>query len=88
MEVEYTPAFARDLRRERNARVRDRVEALIEELKAAPAITAVNGVVRVTAPGRYYRARVGDFRLGFAMDGDRVVLLRFMHRRDIYRYFP
>ena len=88
MEVEYAPAFARDLKRERNAEVRSRVEKLIEDLKAAPAITSVSGAVRVTAPGRYYRVRLGDHRLGFALEGDRVVLLRFMHRRDIYRHFP
>ena len=88
MEIEYTPAFARDLKRERSPRVRDRVERLIEELKAAPTITAVHGAARVTAPGRYYRVRLGDFRLGFALEGERVILLRFMHRRDIYRFFP
>ncbi|MCY3507326.1 MAG: type II toxin-antitoxin system RelE/ParE family toxin [Chloroflexi bacterium] len=88
MRVEYTPAFARDLKRERNAELKRRVERRIEELKAATAITDVTRAVRVTAPGRYYRIRLGDFRLGFALVGDRVVLLRFMHRRDIYRYFP
>lgn len=88
MEVEYTPAFSRDLKRERNAELRRRVQQVIDELKAAPTVAAVRGAVRVTAPGRYYRIRVGDFRLGFALEGDRVVLLRFMHRRDIYRFFP
>lgn len=88
MEVEYTSAFARDLRKERGAQNRNRVERLLEELKAASAITNVRGAVRVTAPGHFYRVRLGDYRLGFALEGDRVVLLRFMHRRDIYRYFP
>ena len=37
---------------------------------------------------RYYRARIGDHRLGIALEGDVVVLVRFLHRRDIYRLFP
>ena len=38
--------------------------------------------------GRSYRIKVGAYRLGIALDGDTVVLVRFMHRRDIYRNFP
>jgi mRNA interferase RelE/StbE len=37
----------------------------------------------------YYRIRIGDYRLGMeAISGREVVLLRFLHRKDIYRYFP
>lgn len=88
MEVEYTPAFARDLRKERNPQTRSRVKRAIEGLKAASAISDVRGAVRLTAPGRFYRVRIGDYRLGFALEGSRAVLLRFMHRRDIYHHFP
>lgn len=37
---------------------------------------------------RYYRIRVGDYRLGLALEGDTVILVRFLHRKEIYRYFP
>ena len=32
--------------------------------------------------------RIGDYRLGAALEGDALVLVRFLHRRDIYRFFP
>ncbi|NPA92437.1 MAG: type II toxin-antitoxin system RelE/ParE family toxin, partial [Chloroflexi bacterium] len=36
----------------------------------------------------FYRIRLGDYRLGLEIEGDTVVFVRFLHRRDIYRYFP
>jgi mRNA interferase RelE/StbE len=40
------------------------------------------------AKGNYYRIRIGNYRLGLRYDSNSVTLLRFMHRKDIYTYFP
>ena len=65
-----------------------RVEQIIEELKAASTITEIRNVERMAGRERYYRARIGGYRLGIALEGDVAVLVRFLHRRDIYRFFP
>ena len=31
---------------------------------------------------------MGDYRLGITMEGDVAVLVRFLNRREIYRFFP
>ncbi len=36
----------------------------------------------------YYRIRIGDYRLGFSIEKDQIKLIRFLHRKDIYRFFP
>jgi mRNA interferase RelE/StbE len=43
---------------------------------------------RLRAEGQHYRIRIGDYRLGTTMDGETVVLRRFLPRGEIYRYFP
>lgn len=89
METEARPSFIRDLKRLRNATVRRRLERAIETIEAAADITAIPGMVRITGTAEpHYRIRMGDYRLGIALDGDVVVLVRFLHRRDIYRFFP
>jgi mRNA interferase RelE/StbE len=35
-----------------------------------------------------YRIRVGDYRIGIYYDSDEVQLMRFLHRKEIYRKFP
>jgi mRNA interferase RelE/StbE len=36
----------------------------------------------------YYRIRIGNYRVGIILADDTVIFVRFLHRRDIYRYFP
>ena len=88
MEVEFAPSFIRDLRRVRGAEIRGRVERLIDELESASNLSAIAGVARIRGPGRYYRVRIGDYRLGLTLEDGTAVLIRFLHRRDIYRFFP
>lgn len=88
MELEYEVGFRRDLRRLRNAALRVRVERTIADLEAASAITAISGVESIRGHSGYYRIRIGDYRLGMAVEGEALVLVRFLHRRDIYRSFP
>ena len=89
METETRPSFIRDLKRVRSASVRRRVERTIESIEAAANLAAIPGISRITATGEpHYRIRIGDYRLGIAVQGDVVVLVRFLHRSDIYRFFP
>ena len=88
MEVEFRTSFTRDLRRIRSAEVRQRVLRKLEELETALTIEEVSGTRRLTADGRQYRIRMGDYRLGITIDGQVAVLVRFLHRREIYRFFP
>ena len=88
MELEYRTSFIRDLRRVRSADMRGRVERTIEDLEAASTIVEIPGAARIKAQGHYYRIRLGDYRLGIALENDVATLVRFLHRRDIYRFFP
>ena len=88
MKVEPNRGFTRDLRRIRSSELRQRLLRKLEELEAASDITEVRGVVKLTDEGSYYRIRIGDYRLGLAAEGDEVTLLRFLHRSEIYQFFP
>ncbi len=89
MELEYRASFVRDLRRVGNAELSRRVERALGDLEAAATIADIAGAVRLSSrAGRYYRIRIGEYRLGLALEGDAVILVRFLHRRDIYRMFP
>ena len=88
MEIRYSRNFIRDIRRVRDASIRRRVDRALDDLEAASTVADVAAVRRIASGGRLYRIRIGDYRLGFALDGNAVTLMRFMHRRQIYRYFP
>jgi mRNA interferase RelE/StbE len=38
---------------------------------------------------RFYRIRVGDYRVGFELTGpNEILLILVAHRKDIYKRFP
>ena len=88
MEIRYRTSFGRDLRRERNSDLRRRVERIVEQLQRAPSVASVPGLAAMQGYKNHYRIRVGDYRLGVIVDGDSVILVRLLHRREIYRHFP
>ena len=76
------------MRRIRSSDVLKRVLQKIQEIEGALALTQVTGIRRIAGGSHHYRVRIGDYRLSATVEGDLVTLLRFLHRRDIYRYFP
>ena len=86
MEVEFTPGFARDLRRLRDGAMLRRVGRTIEELEAAASLSDMSEVRRLnTESGRSYRIRIGEYRLVMEVGSGVAVLVKFGHRRDVYR---
>lgn len=89
MNVEYRQLFLRDLKKLKKTEMYERIYLLafdilpkLENLQDFPNIKAMVGY-----PG-YYRIRLGDYRIGFTMEDDSIELMRVIHRRDFYRYFP
>ena len=64
MEVSFDDSFNRDLRRIRDTALRRRVERAIGDVEAAPTISEIPGIERMRARGRFYRIRVGEYRIG------------------------
>ncbi|MCY7282069.1 MAG: type II toxin-antitoxin system RelE/ParE family toxin, partial [Cyanobacteria bacterium CAN_BIN43] len=36
----------------------------------------------------HYRIRLADYRVGIIRQGDSLEMMRVLHRREFYRYFP
>jgi mRNA interferase RelE/StbE len=85
---EFRTSFTRDLRRVRDRSLFKRVQETIEEVEAAGSILEIRNLKKLRTEGRYYRIRLGDYRIGLIVEGDSVVFVRLLHRNEIYRYFP
>ena len=88
MKVAFRTSFTRDLRKLKDRQMRRRVKTLVEQVEQAPTFDTIPGLKKLSGEGRHFRIRVGDYRCGIAVDDDTVTFMRFLHRRDIYRYFP
>jgi len=89
MKVLYVRALVKDLEAvSRNLGVKKRLLKLIEMLKTIDSLSELQNIKKIKGYDNYYRLRVGDYRLGLKLSGNTVELIRFLHRRDIYRRFP
>jgi len=87
--VSYTITYSREAARQmaglgkRDIRTARRIIGVIEKMAADP----FAGDVKRLRGAPWYRRRVGDWRIIFAVDGDRLVveIVRVAHRREVYR---
>ena len=89
MRIEYLPTFIKDLKSLRGTPHFQKIHSLaFEEIQLLPSVEAIPNCSKLVGYEFYYRIRVGDYRIGFRLDGDTLVFMRVVHRKDIYRYFP
>lgn len=88
MKVEFRESFLKDLERVRDVATRRRIREIIEQVEAAETLSDIANLKKRRGSDRYYRIRTGDYRIGLILERDSVVFVRFLHRKEIYRYFP
>ena len=81
--VEFVPSAARELAsldQPMRRRVARRIEQLAEDPRAA-------GSLKLRGADNVWRSRIGDYRLLYRIEDDRLVVLviKIGHRRDVYR---
>jgi len=87
MELEFRKSFAKDLKG-KDAVIVERLKALIEKLEIVDSLDGIANIKKLKDAEDYYRIRVGDYRLGLKFEDNRLIVLRFLHRKEVYRYFP
>jgi mRNA interferase RelE/StbE len=88
LKVEFKTSFLRDLKNIADKTLKERVREMILQIENAPSLQQISNLKKLKSGPGYYRIRIGDYRLGLTLDGDTIVLVRFLHRKDLYRYFP
>lgn len=88
MKATFRKSFERDLKRIREPALLRRIRETIERIEAADTLQDVPNFERLSGFSGFGRIRVGDYRMGVAVEGGELDLVRFLHRREIYRFFP
>lgn len=88
MKTSFARTFSRDLRRIRDKAVLNRVRPIIEYYDRVESLSEARQLKKLKGEDNYYRIRVGDFRIGVIIEDDEITFVRFLHRKDLYRYFP
>lgn len=67
MKVEFNTSFVKDLERVRDASLGNRIRETIEQVERAPTLQELENVKKLRDAERYYRIRIGEYRLGLVL---------------------
>jgi len=89
MIVEFDKSFFKSLARVNDKSILAKVKNNILALENSHSLPKLKNLKKLTGFKRYYRIKIGDYRLGFErIDKETIRLILISHRKDIYRKFP
>ena len=86
MKISIERSFERDVKK-LTPQVQSKIKSAIEVLQSASTLDELD-VSKMEGAKNAYRVRIGDYRIGFYLENNQIILSRALNRREIYRYFP
>ena len=88
MEIVFLDSFNKDILKTKDKKLKEKIFEVIVEIENAQSLSEIRNLRKLTGYKYHYRIRVGDYRIGIYLHNNKIELVRFMHRKDIYTYFP
>ncbi len=90
MKIVFESSFKRDLKKIKDRRILLKVKEILESFEKAKTLADLRDIDirKMRIEGKYYRVRIGDYRIGIEQGEKQIIFVRILHRKEIYRYFP
>ena len=88
MKVSFRNSFLRDVKKIKDQQLLNRIQRAIEQVEAAADLSVIGNLKKMSGTINFYRIRIGDYRIGLALEQDTIEFVRCLPRRDLYRFFP
>lgn len=88
MIVHYDKKFLDDIKKIRDARIKTKAIHILNLVYASVSLQDIPHVEKMKGHPNAFRIRLGSYRIGFFREKDTLVFVRFLHRREIYKFFP
>jgi len=89
MNIEIKKTFSRDTKKIQDKKLLNSILEVIKNIQQASSISDIPNMKKMEGGNNHYRIRLGDYRLGLYVDNNQTIfIVRFLHRKEIYRYFP
>jgi mRNA interferase RelE/StbE len=90
VQTDFKNSFLKDIRAIKDKATLSRLEEFIEAVETADSLSQIPNLKKLKGKKNkfHYRSRIDDYRVGLVVKQDVVTFVRFLHRKEIYRYFP
>jgi mRNA interferase RelE/StbE len=86
--VSIDKSFEKDVKKIKDKKIKEKIAFCIEELQEAKDFSAIKSIKKLKGGDIFFRIRILDYRLGLVFENNEVTMIRFLHRKDIYAFFP
>ena len=88
MNVRNETRFEKDIKLLKDRNLLEKLNQIILTCKQAESVGEINNLKKMQGYDSFYRIRLGDYRIGIEVLENEVIFVRFLHRKDIYKFFP
>jgi mRNA interferase RelE/StbE len=88
MKLQYEESFKRDIKKIKNSKILQNLKEIIHEIITAENSLMISGIKKIQGSKYFYRIKTGNYRIGIEIKNNEIILMRFLHRKDIYKFFP
>ena len=90
MKTKFKDSFLKDIRSIKDRKILSRLEKFILTVENIDDLSQIPNLKKLKGQKSkiYYRSRIGNYRVGLIIRQDTIVFVRFLNRKEIYRYFP
>ncbi|MBN8705420.1 MAG: type II toxin-antitoxin system RelE/ParE family toxin [Bacteroidetes bacterium] len=88
MTTEFLKSFSKDIDKIKIESVLSDIESAILNAEESLNQTEIRNLKKLKGFQDAYRIRIGNYRIGIFIDGEKVTFARVIHRKDIYKEFP
>jgi mRNA interferase RelE/StbE len=88
MKIKFESRFEKDLRKIKDQKVLSELKQIIIQCKTIKNLSEINRFKKLQGYDTFYRIRLGNYRIGIELIDNTIIFTRFLHRKDIYKFFP
>jgi len=88
VKVEFRRTFEKDLKKINDRSLLVKIKSTVNSVEDTASLDDVANLKKLKGNEGYFRIRIGDYRLGLFLEGETILFVRVIHRREFYRYFP
>jgi len=88
MKVNIDRTFEKDTDKIKDKKILSLIADCIENIQDANKVNDINQLKKLQGYNSHYRIKIKDYRIGLIIENNVIELVRFLHRKEIYRYFP
>ncbi|MBN2546845.1 MAG: type II toxin-antitoxin system RelE/ParE family toxin [Spirochaetes bacterium] len=88
MNIKFKQSFNKDIKKIKNKVLNKKIINIIQKIKQAGNIYQLRNIRNMEGFKDFYRIRTGEYRIGIKLENNSIILIKCLHRKDMYRSLP